>query len=164
MKSKTCTRWKGTWQGISNYNMKRARDYVPVPGRDGRVVLVSTSIRISYKSIKKEQVSLDRRRFEEFWPQYAASSGSPDNITSRSPAGPILTETVQTYLLVLRTTTVLRARAKIPVHEAAGDTPSLQPASEPTSRSSGAACVECGVETIPLCNMLQLTLDQRVPP
>lgn len=112
MKSKTCTRWKGTWQGISNYNMKRARDYVPVPGRDGRVVLVSTSIRISYKSIKKEQVSLDRRRFEEFWPQYAASSGSPDNITSRSPAGPSLTETVQTYLLVLRTTTVLRARAK----------------------------------------------------
>ncbi|EMF10739.1 uncharacterized protein SEPMUDRAFT_119268 [Sphaerulina musiva SO2202] len=131
--------------------MKRARDYVPVPGRDGRVVLVSTSIRISYKSIKKEQVSLDRRRFEEFWPQYAASSGSPDNITSRSPAGPSLTETVQTYLLVLRMTTVLKARAKIPVHEAAGDTPSLQPVSELTSRSSGAACVECGVETIPLC-------------
>lgn len=131
--------------------MKRARDYVPVPGRDGRVVLVSTSIRISYKSIKKEQVSLDRRRFEEFWPQSAASSGSPDNITSRSPAGPSLTETVQTYLLVLRMTTVLKARAKIPVHEAAGDTPSLQPVSELTSRSSGAACVECGVETIPLC-------------
>lgn len=131
--------------------MKRARDYVPVPGRDGRVVLVSTSIRISYKSIKKEQVSLDRRRFEEFWPQYAASSGSPDNITSRSPAGPSLTEPVQTYLLVLRMTTVLKARAKIPVHEAAGDTPSLQPVSELTSRSSGAACVECGVETIPLC-------------